>query len=423
MVLFMRTLNFFILLGLSYSLYSQAAGNACESLFRNKLSKSPSELKVSTDVNDYLQIIDQTAVQLQGTKKFTSPREWRKKTAKSGLPAVDLPTEFGGANLSAKDTAAVFARAGYYDLDLRDVVGGAHVRPLLQSSEPEVRNIVQQVAEGKAYMAISITEKEAGSNMRAMNSISVPTDGGYFLTGEKMYNGRFTTATHVILFTQASGQNGKKGKLNAFVLPKDYPGLQYVQIEAHGLKGNSFGGVSFDKMFVPEKYRLGGDGDGGKVFRNHFLYWRLMMSATAIGTAKGAIAQVVERMRNRTAFGKPIGSFTHLQQQLAEHTAKIKMAELLVDHAASLIDSGDYQGASVYVAMAKAEGVEIALAAADFAMKTFGAEGYSTQVDLGKRVHDLQGLRIADGTTDVLRSDVVRQTYGDDFWQMAFGEP
>ena len=52
-------------------------------------------------------------------------------------------------------------------------------------------------------------------------------------------------------------------------------------------------------------------------------------------------------------------------------------------------------------------------------MRAHGALGYSREVDLGDRVRDLMGLRIADGTTDVMRMTVVRDAYGHDLWQMA----
>lgn len=311
---------------------------------------------------------------------------------------------------------------GKRSLNLRDMIGGGHVRPLVASGSPEARAIVEQVAKGKAYVAISITEKEAGSNMRAMQSRSTKVPGGYRLTGEKMFNARFETASHIVLFVK-SAQPGPEGTaLNAFIVPKDYPGLQFKKLSAHGLYGNSFGGVSFNKLFVPDSFRIGAEGEGGKLFRDHFLYWRLMQSAAAVGTGKGALEQTAQRMRTRQAFGGPIGRFTHLQQSLGEHTAKLQMASLLVREAAAKIDAGDYAGAAPLVAMAKGEGVEIALKASDFAMETFGAEGYSPDLtDLGQRVRDLQGLRIADGTTHIMRETVVQHVYGADFWNMAIG--
>ncbi len=160
---------------------------------------------------------------------------------------------------------------------------------------------------------------------------------------------------------------------------------------------------------------------GGKIFREHFLYWRLMQAAAAVGCGKRALKQMAQRIRSREAFGGPIGRFTHLQQALAENTGKLNMASALIREAAKLMDEGEYTKAIPLVAMAKAEGVEFAWKAADDAMRAFGAEGYTDHVDLEQRVQDLSGLRIADGPTDVLRQEVVRRVYGDDLWKMATG--
>jgi len=93
----------------------------------------------------------------------------------------------------------------------------------------------------------------------------------------------------------------------------------------------------------------------------------------------------------------------------------------LAREAALLIDNGEYKNAAPLVNGLKAEGVEIALAACDAAMRAHGALCYSNDVDLGDRVRDLMGLRIADGTTDVMRMTVVKAMpeHGEALWNMA----
>ncbi len=361
--------------------------------------------------------IDETAGELRGTKDFLNPRAWRKKTATFGLPGLDLPADCGGSAWPATKMVEVFKRAGFHNLNFRDVVGGAHVRPLLASHDPYAADIVRQVAKGDGYMAIAITEPEAGSDVPSIRSTSRKVEGGYLLTGAKRFNARLDQATHVILFTQ--GTTGVPGRLSVFVLPIDTPGLTIERLEAHGLTGNSFGGVSFKDLFVPESRLVGKDGDGLTIFRKHFLYWRLMQVAAALGTGESALDQMAKRIKSREAFGGPIGRFTHLQQPIGQYTTQLRMAHALARDAAALIDRGDYDAAEPLINGLKAEGVEIALQATDAAMRAFGGEGYSTTVDLGDRLRDLTGLRIADGTTDVMRMLVVRQTYGEDFWHMA----
>lgn len=361
--------------------------------------------------------IDRLAAEFRGTDDFLNPRVWRQKSEYFGLPGLDLPVEHGGRGWPASKVLEIFKHAGSHNLNFRDIVGGAHVRPLLKSNNAEMLQIVKQVAKGSAYMAIAITEPDVGSDVTAMKSTSRKVDGGYRLSGKKRFNARLNQATHVILFTQ--GTTGKPGKISVFVLPIDTPGLNVETLAAHGLTGNSYGGLSFDDVFVPESHRLGEDGEGMRIFFDHFNYWRLMQSAAALGTGENALQQMADRIKTRHAFGGPIGRFTHLQQPIGQYSIELRMAYALAREAADLVDQGDYRAAQPLICGLKAEGVEIALRAVDAATRAFGGEGYSGLVDLGDRLRDLNGLRIADGTTDVMRMNVVRHTYGQEFWDMA----
>jgi alkylation response protein AidB-like acyl-CoA dehydrogenase len=370
-------------------------------------------------IDDLKRRIDVAADELRAAGEMRSPRKWREKTASFGLPGLDLPADYGGSAWPAVKVLEVFMHAGRHDLNCRDIVGGAHVRPLLASKHTRALDIVREVADGKAYMAIAMTEPHAGSDFRAITSAAKKVDGGYLLTGEKRYVARLEQATHVIIFTQPA--SGDRRGLSAFVLPIETPGLERYSFGAHGLKGNSFGGLKFNGVFVGAEQLVGTDGEGDKIFLKHFRYWRLMQVAAAFGTAERALEMMAERLSSRDAFGGPIGRFTHLQQPLGQHTTELKMAKSLAREAALMLDRGDFERADPIINGLKAEGVEIAIRAVDAAMRAFGGEGYSDRVDLGDRLNDLNGLRIADGTTDVMRMDVVRRSYknGNELWDMA----
>lgn len=365
------------------------------------------------------QHIDVTAAQLNAAGHLQSPRKWREATASFGLPGLDLPTEVGGSGWSAVPTLEAFIQAGRHDLNCRDVVGGAHARLLLGSEDPRVFDIVRQVAAGDAYMAVTMTEPNAGSDFHAITSTARKVDGGYMLTGEKRYVARLEQATHVVIFTQPA--SGLPRGLSAFVLPINTPGLERYSFGAHGLKGNSFGGLKFKDLRVEDWQLIGADGEGDKLFVKHFRYWRLMQVAAALGAAERALEMMAERLSAREAFGGPIGRFTHLQQALGQSTTELRMAKALARDAAEMLDRGELELADPIINGLKAEGVEISLRAVDAATRAFGAEGYSDRVDLGDRLQDLNGLRIADGTTDVMRMDVVRRSYrnGKELWDMA----
>lgn len=372
------------------------------------------------DLSQLKDRINRTAVALRDSGHLRSPRKWRETTAAFGLPGLDLPEDCGGSDWSARQTLEAFVCAGRHDLNCRDVVGGGHVRPLRMRSHSKMKEIVQKVVRGEAYVAITITEPHAGSDIHGIRSSAHKVDGGYLLNGEKRYVARLEQATHVIIFTQPA--SGEPRGLSAFVLPIDTPGLQPYSFGAHGLKGNSFGGMRFKDVRVEEWQMIGADGEGSEIFADHFRYWRLMQVAAAIGTAERALEMMVDRLIEREAYGAPIGRFSHLQQAVGQHTTELKMAKALACEAASMIDDGKGEAADALINGLKAEGVEIALATVDSAVRAFGAEGYSDNIDLGDRLQDLIGLRIADGTTDVMRMSVVAKSYdnkGKELWDMA----
>ena len=196
--------------------------------------------------------------------------------------------------------------------------------------------------------------------------------------------------------------------------------MEVETVEAHGLTGNSYAAsITTASLCRPDRL-VGVDGEGKDVFRRHFLYWRLMQVAAAIGCGEGALDQMAARMKERGYRGAKLMRMSHLQQQLARSTTELKMAYSLAEDAAELLDAGRYDDAEPLIDGLKAEGVEAALRAADSAMRAHGGLGYSTEVDLGDRVRDLMGLRIADGTTDAMRSAVVSLTYGSEFFRAAF---
>jgi alkylation response protein AidB-like acyl-CoA dehydrogenase len=389
--------------------------NEINTIFTVQLQKSD-EIQ-SLSLADMKRQIDSTADLMKAKGEIRAPREWRKNTAKVGLPALDVTKEFGGQEWSTEKMLEVFRHAGRHDLNLRDVVGAGHARLLMKSRLPHAKELMRGVVNGDRYFAITITEPNYGSDFTSMESTSRKVDGGFILNGTKRFNARLKQATDVIVITKNAENN--RGKLSVFVVPIDAKGLTIETFGAHGLTGNSYGGLSLKDIYVSDDCLIGEDGKGYETFREHFLYWRLMQTAAAIGTAEKALEQMADRLKTRMVDGGPIGRFTHLQQPLGQYTTQLKMAHALAVRAAKLLDQSNYDDAEVLINGLKAEGVEIALSAVDAAARAFGGEGYSDLVDIGDRLRDLNGLRIADGTTDVMRSAVVKDEYGREFWDMA----
>lgn len=370
-------------------------------------------------VDAYRRALSSAEAALRGTPDFRNPQAWRTLTAPSRLLGADLPARVGGGASSVGEMMELFARCGALDLDLREVPGAGYARILALPQTRHFDAVLAEVTAGAAYIGVAITEEGAGSDMHGLTTIALPTsDGDYVLTGEKCYIARLKQATHVVVFAHVR-RSDSDHTLTAFLVRLDDPRLEIVTLEHTGLRGVSLGGLILRGVCVPRRARVGGEGEGFQLFLRHFTYWRTAMAAAAIGCGRGALDQAIEWLRTRPAFGGPIGRFTHLQQELAEHVARLHMAWLLVQASADRQDAR--QPAFADACMAKAEGIEAALAATDWSSRVHGARSQTTQLDLEKRLFDLRALRIAGGTPDVLRSQVARAVLGNALYEAALG--
>lgn len=240
--------------------------------------------------------LQQAKQQLAGTPDELSPLAWRAYTANAGVPGLDVPANVGGQGLSAREMADIFAFCGKINLDLRDVPGGGHSRLLLHAASHRFDHVLRNVAAGKEFTAIAITEEEAGSDMHAISTTAIPLpDGSYRISGRKRYVARLEQATQIIVFVQVK-RSDCSPLLTAFLLPRDFPGIMIEHLKTTGLHGVSFGGLCFHNIEVPASLRIGGEGQGFWLFNKHFTYWRIAMAAAAVGCARGAIDQAMDRL-------------------------------------------------------------------------------------------------------------------------------
>lgn len=346
-----------------------------------------------------------------------APQLARGRAAEHGLLALDLPARLGGDGLRLPQLLGAFVAAGQHDANIRDYIGLGHARLLTLVETRRYDSFLKAVASGEKYAAVAITERTGGSDLKSLRVSAVPEAHGYRLSGQKSHVSRIEEASHAIVFAQVLREGIER--LTCFLVDLDHPGVSRVRHQPVGLNSKSWGDLTFDDVFLPADARIGGEGQGFALFRKHFAQWRIFMAALAIGAGKGALALVRTRLRERTAFGSAIGRFTHLQQAYAQHATNLEAYALLVADAAANLDAGDY--GTPYGAMTKAEVVEVALAAVDFGLRIFAAEGVEVDHPLRKLHGDLHALRIADGTTDVLRGQVARHFLGEDLYAASLG--
>ncbi|MBS0350718.1 MAG: acyl-CoA/acyl-ACP dehydrogenase [Proteobacteria bacterium] len=399
-----------------FSTPNQLNKNKKEIIFKkNSIVLSSIINKIITDRNIYQALLT-TKNQLDQENEYSGPVRWRKLMVSSGITRLDLPTRVGGLNWSNEKMAEVFAMCGIIDLNLRDVPGGGHGKLLLHIRSRKFDEILTRLSNSDEFIGIAITEEKGGSDLHGLSTRAIPVRDGYIIQGEKMHVARLQESTYFVVFAVVQ-RNFEGQKLTAFLVPVNTSGIHHENLDTMGFHGVSWGKLIFQNVFIPSHMRIGGEGEGFSLFAKHFSYWRCAMAAAAIGCAEGAINQTITWLKERHAFGGPIGRFTHLQQELAYHYSQLKMAWLLVLDAMKNMDNK--QSSLINASMAKAETLEIAISAVNWSMRVHAAKAYSTALDLEKRLRDLLGLRIADGVTDVLRGQVARNLLGEDIYEMS----
>lgn len=343
-----------------------------------------------------------------------NPVSLRSRPELSGWSGLDLPRRVGGDEWTAREMARLFRACGKHDVELRDAIGGGHARLLTLPRTRRFDPILSDVADGKAFCAIAITEPDTGSDISSIVTVAEPNSGGYRLRGTKQHISRIDECTHYIVYAAIKRESPA---VTAFLVPHHAKGLTVELMSPMGMAKASWGRMILQDVDVPATARIGGEGEGLSLFVRHFSYWRLMMASAAIGCAEEAVDAAILRMKRRDAFGGPIGRFSHLQMDLAKHAARLRMAWLLVENVANQFDARSWPVFDA--AMVKAECVEIAISAVEWVMNVFGAAGYDTANNVEKRYRDLAGLRVADGTTDVLRGQVARSILGDRLYELS----
>lgn len=353
--------------------------------------------------------------EMSNSGQLHCPIAWRHHCRGLSICGLDAPKEVGGSSVSFCDMGRLFALCGYISLDLRDVPGVGHARMLLHSTNVSAKELLRSVVQADDFFAVAITEPSAGSDMSAIRTTARPVKDGYLLQGVKRNVARLRQATWAVVFGRVSRGTGPQG-LTCFAVPLGAEGVEIRDVPINALTGVSFGEAVLNDVFVPGRYRIGAEGQGFAIFRRHFTYWRVAMACAAIGCAYGALEQAVQRLRTRHAFGGPIGRFTHFQQQLAENYASLRCQWVLAKEALGAFQAGIFR--EVDGAMVKVEALESASRAVDWSIRVFGAEGLTATFDLEKRHRDLLALRVADGTCEVLRSQVARALLGESLYRM-----
>ncbi len=279
----------------------------------------------------------------------------------------------------------------------------------LAGSDAQRQQWLPRVRSGQAIAAFALSEPDAGSDAAALRCAARTEGDHYVLDGEKTWISNGGIADFYVVFARTEAQPGSRG-ISAFIVAADTPGLEIAEridvIAPHPLAR-----LRFANCRVPASQRIGAPGEGFKIAMRTLDVFRTSVAAAALGFARRALAEALQRATTRRMFGGTLADFQLTQAKLAQMATVIDGAALLTYRAAWQRD----QGANVTreAAMAKMAATEGAQQVIDAAVQIFGGLGVRSGSAVERLYREIRALRIYEGATEVQQLIIARELLKD----------
>ena len=340
-----------------------------------------------------------------------------------GALGMKVSEEYGGLGLSQVYYNKALAMVGVWHgalgalLSAHQSIGVAE--PLrMFGTEEQKRKWLPLVAKDH-ISAFLLTEPDVGSDPARVSTTATPVEGGYRISGRKLWATNGSVADIVVVMAQVPKSDGHRGGISAFVLPYDSDGVTVEHRNAFmGLRGIENSVTKLDDVFVPAENLIGKEGQGLKIALSTLNTGRLALPAICVGVGKWATKIAREWGNERVQWGRPVGKHDAVGQKIAFIAGSAFGLEAMADVASRLADnkSNDIR---IEAALAKLYGSEIAWRICDELIQIRGGRGYETAESLKARgekpvpveqaLRDMRINRIFEGSTEIMHLLIARE--------------
>jgi len=251
-----------------------------------------------------------------------------------------------------------------------------------------------------------MTEPGTGSDLAGIATTAIRDGDEYVVRGAKTFITNGINADLVIVAVKTDPAERHAG-LSLLVVERGMPGFERGRnLEKIGLHSQDTAELFFDDVRVPVANRLGDEGQGFAYLTANLAQERLSIAVTGVAAARAALGWTLEHVRERTAFGTPIGSFQNTKFVLAEVKTEVDIAQAYIDQCVRQLNAGELSSADA--AQAKYWCTELQQRAVDRCLQLFGGYGFMTEYPIGRAYADARVTTIYGGTTEVMKTIIAR---------------
>ena len=333
-------------------------------------------------------------------EKYTP--EIRKKAAENGLVGAWIPEEYGGAGAGFLGNAIITEELSKIDMGigLNVVAATFGCESIVHfGTEEQKKTYLPPVCTGEQVSAGAFTEPNAGTDVAGYRTKAVKDGSDYVINGNKMFITNGTVCNFMVAQCITNPEEKKHNSFSLIVMPADTSGITRNKIHGKlGIRSSDTAEIAFEDVRVPRSNLVGKEGNGFRQLMHFFDTTRVMVASQALGLSEACLETSIKYVKERTAFGAPLGSFQLTQMKLTEMAIKIEALRGLIYKAAWLVDQGrpDY----TLAAMAKYFGGQTAVFCANYAVELHGGYGYIDEYNVQKWYRDAKILELYEGTKE-----------------------
>ncbi len=346
----------------------------------------------------------------QWEKEGIVPRDLWLKAGELGLLGFMMPEEFGGGGVDDFRYHAILdeeitkiGASGVGFVIQTDLVSGYL---LSHATEEQKQRWFPKFCSGEIITAIAMTEPGTGSDLQGIKTTAVKDGDEYVINGSKTFITNGINADLVLVVCQTDPEAGAMG-FSLIAVERGAEGFDRGRnLDKIGLKAQDTAELFFDNVRVPQTNLIGEEGKGFIYLMEKLPQERLSISIVAAAATRRIIDMTLEYVKERKAFGKPIGSFQNTRFTLAELETEAQIGQVFVDE--SIMRHNRKELTIDDAAMGKWWTTELQKRAADECLQLHGGYGYMSEYPISKAYLDTRIQTIYGGTTEIMKEIVGR---------------
>jgi len=343
------------------------------------------------------------------------PREVFAVAGRGGFLGMAVPERYGGAGADDFRFNLIIGeetqRAGVGSFGLGITLHNDICLPyfLTYCSDSQRERWLPGIASGELITALAMTEPGIGSDLAAMSTRARSDGGQYVVDGTKTFitNGINADLVIVAVKTREGGHQDRHRAISLLVLERGMEGFSRGRnLEKIGQHAQDTAELSFAGVHVPLENLLGEEGEGFRYLVSNLPQERLSIAASAVAGAEAALGWTLEYVRERHAFGQPIGSFQSARFNLAELRTETEVARAFIDRCVQALDAGELTAEDA--AMAKWWCTELQGRVVDRCLQLHGGYGYMLEYPIARAFADARVTRIYGGANEIMKEIIGR---------------